>query len=410
VLKELRRVSPGFAAFLVIGAAVVTMLILAAFDSSVGEKRGDPVLQAARQSTTPVVELGGKYPKARKRPAAPAPAQTPEAEPPAGQTRVPLRRLVGEKLIVRISGTSPSPALLRRVRKGEVGGVILFPDNVGSRAALSSLTGRLRQAATAGGSRGFVIAVDQEGGPVKRLRAGPPNRSPAQIATADSALAEGSATGSYLAGLGINVNLAPVLDVRVPGSFIASRAFASTPAKVAELGSAFASGLQQSGVAGTAKHFPGLGHAVVNTDTGPSTVGASRAVLDGDLVPFKRAVDANIGLVMMSNATYPAYGQDPAVLSPAVVQGQLRQRLGFGGVIVSDDLEAGAIRAVMPPSGASVAAAKAGVDMLLLARSPGSYDVAFPALLAAARDGRLDRAALEQSYQRIQQLQSTYPG
>jgi beta-N-acetylhexosaminidase len=409
VLRELRRVQPGFAVFLVVGAAVVTMTILAAFDSTVGRERKVPARASAGRTATPVVELGRAYPRAKPKPAPPAVSPAPEQEPPA-PARVPLRRLVGQKLVVRMSGTSPSPELLRRVRRGEVGGVILFPDNVGSRARLSSLTGRLRQAASAGGAPGFVIAVDQEGGPVKRLQAGPPSQAPAQISSAQTALAEGAATGRYLAGLGVNVDLAPVLDVRVPGSFIASRAFAATPAGVTTLGNAFASGLQQSGVAATAKHFPGLGHATVNTDNGPSVVGASRAVLDAGLAPFSRAAEDGIGLVMMSNATYPAYGPGPAVLSTAVVQGQLRGRLGFGGVIVSDDLEAGAIRAVISPAGASVAAAKAGVDMLLLARSEASYGVAYQALLAAARDGRLPRAALEQSYQRIQQLQSQYAG
>jgi beta-N-acetylhexosaminidase len=410
VLKELRRIPPGFAAFLVIGAAVVTMLVLAAFDSSVGEDHTTPIRAAAEQRAPKVVELGGSFAKPKKQRAAPAPAQQPEGEVPAPSAQVPLRRLVGQKLIARMSGTSPSPLLLRRIRKGEVGGVILFADNVGSSAQVSSLTSQLRQAATAGGSQGFVIAVDQEGGPVKRLRGGPPNRSPAQIAGADSAFAEGQATGTYLSRLGINVNLAPVLDVRAPGSFIADRSFAATPAKAAELGAAFASGLQGSGVAATAKHFPGLGHATVNTDTGPSTVGSPRTVLDADLLPFKRAIDGQIGLVMMSNATYPAYGSGPAVLSQPIVEGLLRSRLGFGGVIVSDDLEAGAIRAVMPPASAAVAASKAGVDMMLLARSPDSYRVAYDALMAAVRDGRLDKAALEQSYARIQQLQAEYAG
>jgi beta-N-acetylhexosaminidase len=349
-------VPPGFAALLVIGVAAVTMIVLGAFDSSVG--------------------------------------------------RDSLRRLVGQKLIVRMAGTSPSAELLGRVRRGEVGGVILFPDNLGSAAQLRSLTASLSHAARAGGSAGFLISVDQEGGAVKRLSGGPPNVSPSQIATATTARQQGSATGSYLASRGVNVNLAPVLDVPAPGSFIASRAFASAPSRVAELGGAFADGLQHAGVAATAKHFPGLGHATANTDTGPSVVSVSRATLDADLAPFAQAIHGGVSLVMMSNASYPAYGAGPAVLSPAVVQGQLRKRLGFNGVIVSDDLEAGAVRAVMSPSSAAVAASRAGVDMILLARSPASSIGAFHALLSAARSGQLSRASLEQSHGRIEQLQS----
>jgi beta-N-acetylhexosaminidase len=410
VLSELRRVPSGFAAFLVLGAAVVTMIVLAAFDNTVAREQPAAVRPAAQKATPPVVDLakGRRYPKARPAPVAtPPPEQQPAPVAPA-TARVPLRRLIGQKLIVRMSGTSPSRQLLRRARNGQVGGVILFPENVGSAAQLRSLTRGLKQAAQAGGAAGFVIAVDQEGGPVKRLPAGPPNRAPAQIATPAMGHAEGAATGAYLLGLGVNVDLAPVLDVRRPGSFIASRSFAATPSGVASLGAAFAAGLQDHGVAATAKHFPGLGYARVNTDNGTSTVGASRAALEADLAPFARAVQNRIAMVMMSNASYPAFASGPAVLSRAVVQGQLRGRLHFGGVIVTDDLEAGAVRAVMPAGSATVAAAKAGADMLLLARSASSYGVAYRSLLDAVRAGTLDRASLEQSYARIQQLQSDF--
>jgi beta-N-acetylhexosaminidase len=406
VLRELRRVPRGFATFLVVGGATVTMIVFAAFDTSVDRSVPAQVKATAQHAAPRVAALGGGYPKAARKPDAAAPAEQEPAAPAA--VRIPLRRLVGQRLMVRITGTSASSALLRRVRRGEVGGVIVFPDNVGSRAQLKALTGRLTRAARAGGSSGFLIAVDLEGGTVKRLAAGPPYQSPAQIATAAAGEREGAATGAYLAGLGINVDLAPVLDVARPGSFVASRAFAHTPARVAELGGAFAAGLEQGGVAATAKHFPGLGHATVNTDRTPSVVGASRAVLDADLAPFGTAIANRVPLVMMSNASYPAYAPGPAVLSSAVVQGQLRGKLGFGGVIISDDLDAGAIRAVMSPGSAAVAAAKAGVDVLLLARTEGSAAPAYQALLGAARSGRLDRAALEGSYQRIQQLEANY--
>jgi beta-N-acetylhexosaminidase len=396
VLRELRRVPPVVAALIVIGSAAVTMLVLAALDGD-GDA-GTPRVHAVTTAKG-VVELGKSFPH----------ATTKRPRPAARQPAVPLRRLVGQKLVVRMRGVAPSHQLLGLVRKGEVGGVILFPDNVGSPAQLHSLTARLQAAARAGGAPGFVVAVDQEGGPVKRLSAGPPNLSPTQIATPADATRQGRLTGGYLASLGINVDLAPVLDVRRPGSFVASRAFAATPARVAQLGGAFASGLQSASVAATAKHFPGLGHATANTDAGTSVVGASRQALDADLAPFAQAVREGVPLVMMSNASYPAYAPGPAVLSRAIVQGQLRGRLGYGGVILSDDLEAGAIRAVTSPGDATVAAARAGVDMLLLARSPSSYDVAYRALLAAARDGRLSRAGLEQSYRRIQRLQSGFP-
>src|SRR4051794_824816 len=395
-LRQLQRLPGRVAIALVLGSAVVTATVLAAADSILSGGSDKPPEQAAAPKPRPkLLELGNRYPRKKAQPkprAAPAPAQ------PA-QPSVPLSRLVGAKVIVRFTGTTPPPDLLRRVRAGLVGGVILFPDNIGSRAQVRALTGALRRAARQGGSAGFVVAVDQEGGEVKRL-SGPPNRSPTQLAAAGSgaAEAEGAATGRYLSSLGINVDLAPVLDVPVPGSFIASRTFGSTPAGVARVGGAFAAGLEGSGVAATLKHFPGLGRATANTDTGSSSVGASRSALRRDMAPFGAAIDGGASMVMMSSAGYPSLAGGPAVLSPAVVRGELRQRLGFDGVVVTDDLEGGAVRAVMPPGAAAVAAARAGVDMVLFAQRPESGTAAYEALYAAARSGRLGRSPLERSY------------
>src|SRR4051812_4647955 len=175
--------------------------------------------------------------------------------------RVPLTRLVGAKVVGAVDGTAPSRALLRRVRRGELGGVVLSGTNVASGAQLRGLTRRLRRAARAGGAAGFLIAIDQEGGSVRRL-AGPPRRSPVEIGRRGSrrvARGEGRATGRLLRRLGIGVDLAPVLDVGRRRSFMASRAFGRTPRRVARLGPEFAVGLQQRGTAATAKHFPGLG-------------------------------------------------------------------------------------------------------------------------------------------------------
>lgn len=332
--------------------------------------------------------------------------------PPASEAsaapRTPLRRMVGAMVMTRISGTSPSAGLLRRVRAGKVGGVILFPENIGTAADLRSMLARLQRASRQGGSAGLLVAVDQEGGVVKRLPAGPPFRSAPSIgASGSSAVArhEGAATGAYLSRLGINVDLAPVVDVAAPGSFIANRSFGSDPRRVARLATAFARGLGSSGVGATAKHFPGLGRATSNTDTSASTVDATLSTLRRDELPFQRAVAAGIPLVMVSNAVYPAFGtRVPAAMSKAIVGGELRGRLGFTGVAISDDLEAASVRRVTSPAAAAVAAARAGVDMQLMATTPAASVPVYESLLRAVRSGKLSRTAVQTSYDRIQAL------
>jgi beta-N-acetylhexosaminidase len=266
-------------------------------------------------------------------------------------------------------------------------------------ATIREAISRLQRAAREGGNAPLLVATDQEGGDVKRFPQAPPDLGPAELADAGeaAALAEGRATGRYLRRLGINVDLAPVLDLGLPGSFVASRTFGPDPASVATLGIAFANGLEEARVAATAKHFPGLGRATVNTDLGPSAVDASRRELAIDLEPFRAAVDAGVPLVMTSNATYPIYGGDtPASLATRITTGLLRNRLGFDGVVITDDLLAGAISgAGYTPGEAAVAAARAGADVLLFARLPAPE--ALPALVAALRNGSLDTEALRDS-------------
>ncbi len=198
-----------------------------------------------------------------------------------------------------------------------------------------------------------------------------------------------------------------------PSSFIASRSFSSEPALAGELGSRFAAGLAEAGVAATAKHFPGLGPAIANTDLEPSAVEPPAAVLDAALEPFRIAIGAGIPLVMTANAIYPAYDEVPASLSGAVSRRLLRDRLGFEGVVITDDLGAGAIAAAGYSEGeAAVAAARAGADLLLFALSDGS--AAARSLRRGLRRGELERADLIASCERLTALRAglaeTAPG
>ena len=322
-----------------------------------------------------------------------------------------LRVALGRHLIVRMESEA-TPALRRQARRGEIGGVILFPDPSADPATVGKEVADLQEAAAEAGEASLLVAIDQEGGEVKRLPGLPPELAPPEMAERgpETARGQGLATGRALAGLGANVDLAPVLDIPAsPDSFIASRSLGSTASDVAENGAAFAGGLAEGDVAATGKHFPGLGRSAVNTDLEPSEVDASRAELRADLEPFERAIDAGMPLVMLANAAYPALGSDaPAFASPKVSIDLLRDELGFAGVTITDDLDAGAVRAEFDRASAARAAVAGGSDLLLFAQT-GQPDV-LDGLVRDAERGRFDASQLEESCARVSSLRESLAG
>lgn len=322
-----------------------------------------------------------------------------------------LRQIVGQRFVVAMQGTTPSSALLARVRRGEVGGVILFGSNVQSAAQLRALSASLQRAARETGRPPFLVATDQEGGRVRRLRWAGPERPAPELGRLPGAAIrlEGRRAGRALRLAGVNVDLAPVGDVPVGPSFMAAerRTFASDPDAVATAATAFARGLADARVAATIKHFPGIGRAVRNTDRAAVEIVASSEDLDRDLAPFRVAIASGAPIVMMSNATYPALDAKPAAWSPRLL-GLLRNELGFGGVTMTDALDgAAATRGRTLPSAAALAA-QAGVDLLLLTGSEAATAAAFERVVRLAEQGRIPRASLRASYERIVELKRSY--
>ena len=318
-------------------------------------------------------------------------------------------RLAGQMLMVRMEATATQD-LRRRARRGELGGVILFPPEGTDPQTLAAEVARLDRIAEDAGFPAPLVAIDQEGGEVKRLPDAPPDLAPPEIEAAGGApvaAEEGLATGRALAGIGVDIDLAPVLDVPAPGSFISSRAFSDDPEVVAELGTAFADGLAEAGVAATAKHFPGLGLAPANTDEESAAIEDSQAELKPGLAPFRAAIESGIPLVMVANAVYPAYDPDiwPAGLSRPVIEGLLRDELGFEGVVITDDLGAGAIvGAGYDEASAALTAVRAGVDLPLFALTDGS--AALAALAGEARSDQRLRERMVESCARISALRA----
>jgi beta-N-acetylhexosaminidase len=318
-------------------------------------------------------------------------------------------QLAGARVVTGFPGQSPPPALRRMIEDGRVSGVILFDGNVAGRRSVRRLTAQLQAIPRPTGSPPLLITVDQEGGLVRRLP-GPPRPSARSIGGRGAAFAAklGRATGRSLGSMGVNVDLAPVLDIGRPGRAIfgEGRTFARKPAAVARIGGAFARGLEMRGIAATAKHFPGLGSARINTDNAVQRIDLSAAQLrKDDERPYEGFVAAGGSMVMLSTAIYPALSRKPAALSRAVATGELRDRLAFQGVSITDALGSVSARAVGGPAKTAVAAAAAGTDLVLYT-SLGDAATAQRGLARALGSGSLDREEFEASVNRVLALRA----
>jgi len=312
------------------------------------------------------------------------------------------QQLAGQRVIFSYHGLTPPDSLLEQISAGQAAGVIFFGENISSESQIASVIGQLNAAnAQSPVKAPLLLMTDQEGGIVRRLP-GAPALSEKQVGASSDPVAQaklaGTGAGQNLAGVGMNVNLAPVLDVfRQAGNFIDEfgRSYSSDPRIVTECGKAMVLAQQAVGPAATAKHFPGLGAATAaqNTDLGPVTLDLSLADLRSiDERPYHQVIAAGVRLVMCSWAVYPALDPKfPAGLSPAIVRGELRRRLGFRGVTITDAMEAGAISAFGTPGQAGVLAAKAGMDVLLAsARDVTEGQAVVSGLAGALRSGALE--------------------
>lgn len=281
-------------------------------------------------------------------------------------------------------------------------GYILFKRNVETRAQLLALTDELR---TLSGRNDVPILIDQEGGRVARL--GPPEwpASPAgpafdalyetaPISAIEAARANAMAVGLMLAEVGINVDCWPLLDVSQPDTTpaIATRAYGHEPMRVAAMGRAIIDGLREAGVVGVVKHMPGHGRAIVDTHYHLPTVTASDAELEVDLEPFRTLNGAPMG--MTSHIVFKAWDPDrPATLSPIVINDIIRTRIGFDGLLMTDDIDMKALSGTAGEKAASALAAGCDVVLDCWARMDEMVEIAslIGEMAPASRD-RLDRA------------------
>jgi len=321
--------------------------------------------------------------------------------------RLTAGQLAGQRVVSGFFGQTPPRDLLRRIRRGKVGGVILFGNNVGSRRQVARMVRRLQSVRRPRAlNEPLLVMVDQEGGPVRRIP-GAPERSAATIGATGrvgAARRAGRAAGRNLRAARVNVDLAPVADVARPGSAMERerRSYGRRPGKVARFASAFATGLRRAGVLATGKHFPGFGAARANTDNVRVTINTPRKRLRRvDERPYRALFRKGVRLVMLSTAIYRSLHPGvPAAFSRRIARRELRGRLGFRGVSMTDALGTPATAPFGGPAEVGVRAARAGVDLMLYS-SYSAGKAAARRLARAIRRRRVHRSRAEQSVRRI---------
>jgi beta-N-acetylhexosaminidase len=337
---------------------------------------------------------------------------------PKGTVSLTAEQLAGQRVIYSYVGLTPPAELVSLIRNGEVAGVVFFRDNISSTSQIRSVIAGLQKANRSSSNpvqAPLLCMVDQEGGNVRRLP-GAPTLSEKRIgASSDpsaSATSAGTKAGENLRSAGMNLNLAPVLDVyRKAGDFDDryGRSYSSDPKVVSDLGADFITAQQKVGVAATAKHFPGLGAAATkeNTDMLPVTLNVSlNSLRTIDELPFQAAISSGVKLVMVSWAVYPALDPSlPAGLSSKVVQDELRTRLHFQGVTITDAIDAGSLRDYGGLGARTIRAAQAGMDLFLCApltaQNESQGDVVRESLAAGLADGSLNAEGMQQAVERV---------
>jgi beta-N-acetylhexosaminidase len=348
-----------------------------------------------------------------------APTSTPAQTQPTPQTlarqvlaRMSLEQKVGQVFMLGFVGTTLTPENRALIQGLHLGGVTLFARNIENGPQLARLDAALQ---TIADPVPLFISVDQEGGLVVRVTDGatifPGNM--ALGATGDVSLAGkiAAASAAELLAMGVNMDLAPVVDVNTNplNPVIGTRSFGSDPARVSEFATQTINGIQQLGVSAVAKHFPGHGDTDVDSHRDLPVVPHLLERLEGlEFVPFQAAIQAGVDGVMTAHLYLPSIEPQPdlpATLSKTVLTGLLRERLGYQGLILTDALDMDAIKKERPAADAAIEAFEAGADLLLVAgiKSDDRQHLGDgpPALLAAVKSGRISEARLDASVLRI---------
>lgn len=329
-----------------------------------------------------------------------------------------LEEKIGQMLMIGFEGPEPDAAITSAIKEKHVGAVVLFTRNISSNEQVAQLDASLQALAVqANQPVRLMIAVDQEGGKTRRFENIGPFYSQPMIgemndAAADAAQQQASSAARDLKKIGINTNLAPVADVSSGwGSIMDGRSFSQDTAFAAELTGRAIKGYNNATTISCAKHFPGHGSADNDSETALPTISSDLATIQTtDLPPFQAAVAEGVPMIMVAHLIVPALDatETPSSLSKPIVTDLLRTQMAFPGVIITDDMEMGAIAETGTMATAAVAAVLAGNDMLIVAHTSSKQIEAYDAILAAVRAGKIKETDIDKSVARILDMKKKY--
>lgn len=318
-----------------------------------------------------------------------------------------LEEKIGQMLIVGFESPEPNDHIKKMINDYHVGGVIFYDRNMQYPAQVTNLTNSLQAlAAQQEHQIPLSISVDQEGGQIVRMREHvsdiPSQQQLGQMGNSETIFNTAVKTAKELSAMGINLNFAPVLDLSAGDS----RSFGEDPEHASKYGNEVIKGLNEGGVTATVKHFPGNGRSNIDPHKDTSSVDAGQLDLENsDIYPFKKAIqeiDNSKFFVMVTHIKYPAYDQEnPASISPVIIQDLLREKLGFEGIVVTDDLEMGAVNNYYTPEDLGFKAVEAGADVLLVCHTLDNQQKVFNGILEAVKSGKLSEERIDEAVKRV---------
>lgn len=329
-----------------------------------------------------------------------------------------LEQKIGQMMMVGFDGGGPGPVITDAIQKRHAGAIILYARNISSREQVAGMNAELQALnAQSGNPFKLMIAVDQEGGKTRRFEDIGPYYSQPMIGemhdvAPDAAQQASTQSARELKKIGINTNLAPVVDISSGwGSVMDGRAFSDNAEFVAELSARSVKGFNGATMVSAPKHFPGHGFADGNSENEPATVDADAATLQSrELLPFAAVIKENAPMIMVGHLTVPALDPSgaPATISKPITTGLLRGTMGFQGVIITDDLEMKAITGKYSIGDAAVASVVAGADIVMVAQTAAGQEEAYNALLGAVKSGKLKEEDINKSVTRIVNMKKKY--
>ncbi|HEX3017019.1 MAG TPA: beta-N-acetylhexosaminidase [Caproicibacter sp.] len=332
-------------------------------------------------------------------------------------TEMNLRLKIGQRLVTGLPGTELNDEFVDLVKEYKISNVILFDRNVESSSQLKKLCADIQKLVKEQTGHFAFISIDQEGGVVTRmpkdLYSMPGSMALAATGKPENAYTAGLITAKELRSLGINFNLAPVLDVNTNKNnpVIGVRSYGSTPDVVIKYGLEMIRGLTDGGVLCSAKHFPGHGDTDVDSHLDLPCVNKPMEDLERvEFYPFKAAIDAGIPSIMSTHILFPAIEKQklPATMSRTIITDLLKGRLGFKGLVISDCLEMQAIQKFYGTANGAVAAAKAGIDLILISHTPSLVREAVAAIEKAIENGEISQKEMDESVEKILSYKATY--